>query len=101
MPGGVDIVWNPVEFAKLHYDPLLLAQVQHDADPVVAGARADAPKATGAGAASIRSEVDFSHLEPAVAISWDRDHYYMFFHERGTRYMPARPFLVPAVDRYL
>lgn len=96
-----DIVWNPVEFAKLHYDPVLLHQVQHDVEPVVRGAQADAPKRTGAGAESIHSEVDLSHLEPGVAIGWERDRFYMFFHERGTRYLPARPFLVPALDRYL
>lgn len=98
---AADIIWNPVEFAKLAYDPLLLHQIQEDADRVAAGASADAPKRTGAGAASIRSEIDLSHAEPGVEVSWDRDHFYMYFHEHGTRYLPARPFLAPAVDRYL
>jgi HK97 gp10 family phage protein len=101
MPAGVDIIWNPVEFAKLHYDPLLLAQIEHDTEPVVRAAQSAAPKATGAGAASIRAEARLTDLSPGVAVSWDRDHFYMYFMEKGTRYLAARPFLVPAVDRYL
>lgn len=98
---AVDIIWNPVEFAKLAYDPLLLHQIENDTEPVVRAAQTAAPKATGAGAASIRAEGQITGRGAGVAVSWDRDHFYMFFHERGTRYLPARPFLEPSLDRYL
>lgn len=98
---GVTIVWNLAALAALRYDPVLLNEIVDMTKPVVAGARADAPKRTGAGARSIRSEFELDGTEPTVRISWDQDHYYLRFHELGTRYLPARPFLVPALDRYL
>lgn len=69
-------------------------------EAVADAARDAAPKATGAGAASI-------HAEPArlrngvynVRVGWDEDHFYMGFHELGTSRMSARPFLRPALDR--
>ncbi len=101
MPGGVDIIWYPLAIAALKYEPGVLAQVEYQTRPVVQGARADAPKRTGAGAASIRSESSLTDTDPGVRVSWERDRYYMRFHEQGTKYLPARPFLVPALDRYL
>lgn len=60
-------------------------------------AKATAPYETGAGAASIHAEA-FVGAAGAweVRSTWDTDHYYMHFHERGTQTLPARPFLVPA-----
>lgn len=101
MPGGVDIIWYPLAVAALKYDPLVQAQVEHQTKPVVAGARADAPKRTGAGAASIHSQMNLTDTDPGVRVSWTRERYYMRFHEEGTKYLPKHPFLVPALDRYL
>lgn len=101
MPAGLDIVWNPLGLAELPFHPALLGEILDDVKPVVRGARADAPKKTGAGAASIHSEPVLVNGMPGVAIGWDREHYYMRFHEQGTVRLPARPFLVPALDRYL
>lgn len=61
-------------------------------------AAARAPHDTGAGAASIHAEAVLSHEGFAAHISWTRDRYYMGFHERGTINLPARPFLIPAVE---
>lgn len=68
------------------------------AQPIEGGAKVLAPKRSGAGAESIRSEPVLDGLDWTVRISWDRDHYYMYFHERGTVRMPARPFLEPALE---
>jgi HK97 gp10 family phage protein len=67
------------------------------AQPVVFDARARAPKDTGRGAHSIHSEMILTPDEWEAVISWDREHYYMYFNERGTRYRPPHAFLVPAL----
>lgn len=67
------------------------------ATPVVYEARSRAPKATGRGARSIHSEMLLTSDEWEALISWDRDHYYMKFAERGDRYRPPHAFLVPAL----
>lgn len=95
------IIWNPLGFVELRYNPLLLAEILDQAEPVAELARATAPRKTGQGAESIRAEVSYEDEAPSVRISWDVEHYYMRFHEQGTKYLPARPFLKPAVDRYL
>lgn len=74
-----------------------LARVgQQVADKAAQGA----PKASGAGAASITYEVDEDDRGAFVKVSWDRDHFYLAFHELGTSRMPARPFLRPALDAH-
>jgi len=63
-------------------------------------ARAAAPRRTGAGADSIQAlprTQGGTHSEAQVRVSWARIYYYMYFHERGTVTLPARPFLVPAL----
>jgi HK97 gp10 family phage protein len=65
--------------------------------PVVIDARMRAPKATGQGARSIHSEMVLLRGEWESLVSWDQEHYYMYFSEEGTRYLPPRPFLVPAL----
>ena len=54
---------------------------------------AAAPKRTGMGAASIRPEAVLDGDSWEVRVSWDREHYYMYFHEVGSRTLPARPFM--------
>lgn len=101
MPFGVRVIWNPDAELSLAHNPALLAELLQAAQPVVDAARAAAPKRTGAGAASIHAEVASTAGKAEIDVSWDRDHFYLKFHELGTRRMPARPFLVPALDRYL
>lgn len=76
---------------------LLLEVAQPIEERVVAGA----PKDTGEGAASIRREPVLDGPDWTVRISWDRAHFYMYFHDRGTRRLPARPFLEPALEAAL
>lgn len=66
-------------------------------DPIVLQARARAPHDTGLGAASIHTEVILTGGEWEALTSWEQERYYMRFHELGTRQLPARPFLVPAL----
>lgn len=71
------------------------------AEPIVGRARLGAPEASGEGAASIRREAVLDGPDWTVRISWDRDHFYMYFHDRGTVRLPARPFLEPALEAAL
>jgi HK97 gp10 family phage protein len=64
--------------------------------PRLMRAKASAPRETGGGAASIHAEAVLDRGSWEVRASWDREHYYMHMHEGGTKYMPPRPFLVPA-----
>lgn len=99
---GVTIVWNLPALAAMRYNPVLLNEIKDMVDDtVVVAAKQGAPKLTGAGARSIRSEFDLDGEQPTVRVSWDVEHYYLKFHELGSRYLPERPFLRPALDRYL
>lgn len=62
---------------------------------IVAPARARAPKRTGAGAASIRSEAALDPDGWEVHVSWSTYAAYMRFQQFGTSRMEANPFLVP------
>lgn len=64
-------------------------------------ARARAPRLTGAGAASIQPWPGRDQRGPYADIGWDDLHFYMRFHEDGTSKHAARPFLRPALDRYM
>jgi len=75
------------------------ALLSHGVD-VAERARAAAPRATGAGGDSIRADPrkrSGGSPEWQIRISWARVYFYMYFHERGTKSLPARPFLVPAL----
>jgi len=67
-------------------------------EPVEDRAKLGAPKETGEGAGSIRREPVLDGFAWTVRISWDRPHYYLYFHDRGTEHLPARPFLEPALE---
>lgn len=64
--------------------------------PGVRAARANAPRLTGSGADSITAEAVLDDDLQSARVAWDRLYFYMYFHERGTKHMPARPFLGPA-----
>ena len=74
------------------------ALLQDAGDAVAGNAAEGAPKRTGAGAASIHAEVDSDTQSAYADISWDPQHFYMFFAEVGTEHESARPFLRPALD---
>lgn len=66
------------------------------ARPHATEAAGRAPKDTGAGAASIHAEAVLDDGQWAALVSWDQRRFYMYFHEVGSRSLPARPFLVPS-----
>ena len=66
---------------------------------IAADARADAPKDTGKGAASIDYEVGEDSKGAYVRVSWSKDRFYMLFSEVGTSKKSARPFLRPAATK--
>lgn len=94
----VRIVLNPRAIEDVASDPEVGRMLLERAEPIVDAARSGAPRATGAGASSIHAEIAESVRPIEVRVSWDREHYYMGFHEFGTIYLPARPFLAPGVN---
>jgi HK97 gp10 family phage protein len=100
MAEDVTVTWDQGALASIVSDPAVMDQLMEMGRRVAAGAASDAPHRTGEGARSIHPEAHVG-LQPEVRVSWDQDHYYLRFHEMGTKHLPARPFLVPALDRYL
>lgn len=68
------------------------------AEPIVDRARGLAPKRSGAGAGSIRSEPFLVEGEWTVRITWERGFYYMYFQDQGTVVVPAQEFLENALE---
>jgi len=86
------------EIDALANDPDTIRMLMERAAPIVREAQAHAPRLTGAGGDSIRADKDRDAEGTTVHITWEREFYYMYFHERGTRLLPARPFLVPTLE---
>jgi len=87
----VDVDEHQVRLLVNH--PQAIEQMHQVGVRAVRESRLLAPKRTGAGSLSIRHELVLGVL-PEVRVSWDKDHYYMYFHQKGTRYMSPNPFLV-------
>lgn len=94
-----------VEWNEREIDRMLGDRVLRDRAELVAGAVADlargmAPRATGAGAGSIRpTDVMFGESGWTVTVGADQLHAYMRFPDRGTRYIPAQRFLERAAEQ--
>lgn len=75
--------------------------LEHFGAEVAGDARAHAPvgQPSHGGAASIHAETSLGPEGWEAEVSWDTAHYYMTFIETGTVHLPARPFLVPALER--
>lgn len=86
---------NGAALKGLAYTPAVTAALKRVGDQVAERAAQAAPKNTGGGAGSIHAEVA---EDGSVRVGWDRERYYMLFHEVGTSKMAARPFLRPALD---
>lgn len=92
----VELVVYDAAIQELARDSRMGDVLVEAAAPAVAEARAGAPRRTGAGGASIHAEPVLDGPEWTARATWERERFYMYFHERGTEKMPARPFLVPA-----
>ena len=101
MPDDVHVVLDESAIRDLSASDEMRDALMDIADPVVLTARALAPKRSGRGAESIRAEpvFDSADREWTVRISWTRDHYYLYFHDHGTRQLPAREFLEAALRK--
>lgn len=75
--------------------------LQRIGDGIAGDARAHAPVGhpSHGGAAGIAAVTELGPDGWEVRVSWQRRNYYMKFVESGTVHMPARPFLVPALNR--
>lgn len=98
MADDVRIVLHQRAIDDLARDPDMRVALLQESEPVVTQARRDAPKFTGRGAMSIHAEPVLDGPEWTVRIGWDRERFYMYFQEAGTRKLPERPFLVPALE---
>lgn len=98
MPSDVTLVIDEAALQQFFHGDDVAEGLLAEADPVITAAQAAAPKRTGEGAESIHGEIDREGGELAIRVSWDRAHYYMVFHEVGTRYLPARPFLAAGIN---
>lgn len=92
------VTLNLVELKLLLGGPAVMGDLQRVGEQVAERAASAAPKATGAGAASIHAEVVDGPDGRHVGVGWDDAHFYMLFPEVGTSKMGPRPFLRPAVD---
>lgn len=90
------MITNQRELDALLRSPAAREMLLDVARPHVAEAQAAAPVRTGAGAESIHAEPVLDDGHWSALVSWDRRRFYMYFHEQGTRTLPARPFLVPS-----
>lgn len=97
MPDAYLVIDQPALDSELHSEQVAAGLIA-ESEPLVTAAQSAAPKLTGAGAVSIHGEVIRGGGELELRISWDRARYYMVFHEVGTRYLPARPFLAAGVN---
>jgi HK97 gp10 family phage protein len=98
MAGDMRVVVHDGEVRKLLDDPGMRGLMLETAQPVVSAASGGAPKRTGAGAFSIHAEAVLDGREWDALVSWTQARFYLRFHEMGTKSLPARPFLVPALE---
>lgn len=92
------VITNQRELDALLRTPAARQMMLDVAAPHVSEAQAAAPRDTGAGSASIHAEAVLDEGKWAALVSWDQRRFYMYFHEVGSRSLPARPFLVPSFE---
>lgn len=89
---------HPEEIARLGDSAAAADATLEVARWVARDAQAAAPRDSGEGAASIQPWPGRDTEGPYADVSWDRDHFYMGFHEHGTAHHRAQHFLRNAVD---
>jgi HK97 gp10 family phage protein len=100
----VTVIPNPAAIAELGNSHELREYLLRIGADIAADARAHGPhraKNSRHGVETIHPEITNVEGHLAVDVSWDREHYYLRFPEKGTVHQPPRPFLVPAFDRYV
>jgi HK97 gp10 family phage protein len=94
--GNPIFTYHPEIERELLFTPEARDLVEMVGDLIAEQAAGDAPKDTGAGAGSIQAVTRLGPNGWEARVSWTKARYYMYFHERGTVHLPARPFLRPA-----
>lgn len=94
----VRVDFHKPELRRLMGEPSIARMLVEAAQPSIREAKLRAPKRTGAGAFSIAAEPVRESGEWTAHVGWSQTRFYMYFHERGTRRLPARPFLVPSFE---
>lgn len=76
-------------------------RMQQIGDAIADDARDHAPVGhpSKGGAASIHAETVLEPTGWEARVSWEKRKFWMYFSEKGTVHMAARPFLRPALDR--
>lgn len=97
---GVRFILDEAAIASLVHTPEAQMEAEAAGAEFADVARGLAPKRTGAGAASISGEIVDTPTAFESHVSWDAEHYYMYFQQFGTQFMGAHPFLSLALDRY-
>lgn len=100
MAGEVRVVVHPEVIRQLESSPEMRRLVLAIAEPVARDAARDAPKKTGAAAGSIHAEAELVDGAWTADVSWDRQHYYLGFHDLGSRFLPGTHFLELALDAH-
>jgi HK97 gp10 family phage protein len=93
--------FDEVGFQQLQASTEIRAALLDIGDRIARKAAADAPKRTGFGASTIHAEALRRDSGWTVRVGWSPAADYLRFHEFGTRYMPADPFLEPAAEGFL
>ena len=90
---NVEVVLDREAIERLPLAPDVREMLLQEGERVARESAARAPKKTGAGAASIHPEFILDGDIAEVRVAWDREHFYMYFHQVGTRKLPAHPFM--------
>jgi HK97 gp10 family phage protein len=99
MPDPV-IRWNEAELAAMARQDYIRRALAAYGGQVASTAAGDAPRRSGAGAASIHGQMVPEDGQWTARVSWDRAHFYMRMQNLGTRFLPAQHFLERALDRF-
>ena len=92
------IRWDPKAIRELKVDPNVMREVHLVAEDLARDLIAMTPKDTGAGAASI--DIRTPKAQGALNVGWDKEHFYLFFVEYGTKTITAQRFARDVLDRY-
>ena len=96
MPIEVEIIENRIPALVARVEATARAAVMKVADSIAREARSNAPVDTG----ELRDSIGSSSLAVGKEAEITVDAYYGGYVEYGTRFMPAQPFLGPAIDTY-
>lgn len=98
MPQNVQVDIHEDVIRELLLSDDVRDMLHDDGDKIASHAGQLAPHRTGFGGRSIHTDMEIvgDNWEAHVSWSWPNA-YYMYWHELGSRQLPPRPFLIPAL----